>query len=181
MTIIRGSIGVTHRPASWKVNLDAWIIQIGTQSRYNHTGIVTDVVYNSRTGRPDTVQVIEAAGGGVRKRWLPVGSKAAAEWVFEDSHRITPEQREILASEAEKFMGWPYDYSDIAWFVWRFLSGKVRRRPAKVQADEKVICSELVSWSMFAAGISPWPEVQFGDISPGDIADWIFRQESERL
>lgn len=181
MTIMRGSIGVTHRKGFWTHDQDAWFIQFGTQSRYNHTGIVTDVVYDSDTGKPSMVEVIEAAGGGVRKRWLKKGTKAASEWVFEDSEKITPAQREILASEAEKFMGWPYDYKDIAWFIWRFISGKFQQRPAKPQADEKVICSELVSWSMYAAGISPWPEVAFGSISPGDIADWIFCSESERV
>ncbi len=174
MAIIRGSIGVTHRKGFWTHDQDAWLIQIGTQSRYNHTAIVTTV-------RPGAVEIIEAADGGVRKRWIKSGTKEAGRWSFEDNDKISLQQREIIASEAEKFLGWPYDYKDILWFVWRFLSGKVRQRPAKPQADQKVICSELVSWSMYSAGISPWPEVNFGSISPGDIADWIFQQESERV
>jgi len=165
-TPIVGSIAVTYRDASWTHNLDAWLIQVGTRSRFNHAAIVSAVV-------GDSISVIEAAGKGVRERVL--SKDELSRWRFESFDFITTAQREIIVAEARKYIGWPYDYSDILKFIRRFWTGKVTARSSgrPDYADDKVICSELAAWCMFVAGIDPWPTTAFGAVSPGDIAEWM--------
>jgi len=164
-----GSIAVTYRDASWTHNLDAWLIQVGTRSRFNHAAIVSHIE------NYDKITVIEAAGGGVRERVLT--DEELPRWRFESWHWITLPQRQAITTEARKQIGVPYDYLDILKFVRRFWTGKVEGH-TRDYSDGKLICSELVSWCLHKAGINPWPKIAFGAVSPGDIAEWIFDVEN---
>lgn len=160
-----GYIGVQSVPnASWFHRRDAWLIQIGTRSRYNHTAIVR-VVDGNR------IQVIEAAGGGVRLRWINGDDPI---WIFANPGLTYPQLYEMV-TEALCNIGFPYDYRDIAKFIVRFWTGKIPRRTKPDYADDRVICSELVAWCLHKAGVDPWPDRAYGAVSPGDIADYLFQ------
>lgn len=166
---IAGSIAVEHNVAAWTHHLASFLIQVGTQSRYNHSAVVSRVEGGS-------VYIIEAWSSGVRERRLY--RSEIAHWRFEADASITATQRAEIVKAARGFMGEPYDYGDIVRFVWRFWTGKIRKRE-KGQSDGHVICSELVARAMYAAGINPWPGVAFDAVSPGDIADWMFSLTDE--
>lgn len=161
MRVLPGYIGVQMRPAHWRgPNRDAWFIQIGTRSPWSHAAIAISEV---KAGR---VHVIEAAGGGVRKRWI---NPTNGEWMWFDFN-MSRQQAWRVVHEAYRNMGLPYDYMDIAKFVLRFWTNKIPRRTRPDYADDKVICSELVAWCLYRAGVDPWPDRAFGAVSPGDIA-----------
>ncbi len=163
---LAGLVGVQHCPhASWSHRRDAWLIQIGTRSRFNHAGVAV------RTRDDGAVEVIEAAGGGVRRRWVDPADKT---WLFVNPG-LNQLQRTVMVREAERNLGLAYDYGDIARFVLRFWTNKIPRRARPDYADDRVICSELVAWCLHVAGVDPWPDRAFGAVSPGDIADWLLR------
>ena len=173
-----GAIGVNRRESSWQHNVDAQLIKLGTLGRWSHAAIVTAVDPTSTR-----VRVTEAAGGGVRHRWIDALDPG---WRFDRVPWITTPMRQTIAVEADRYLGWPYDHVDIARFVWRFWTGKVpRRKPGRPDyADDRVICSELVAWCMYVASqkhteprLDAWPTTAFGAVSPNDISDWMFTEE----
>ncbi len=169
--IVPGCVGVRRRPSSWTHNVDAHLIKLATFGRWNHAAVVTAV----DAGR---VQITEAvAPGGVRRRWLRPGE----DWLFETLPTISPAQLARIAAEATALLGAPYDMADVLRFVWRFWTNKAPRRKRPDYADDRVICSELVAWSLHVAGIDPWPRVAYGAVSPNDIADWILREASHAV
>lgn len=164
MRPVPGSVAVVHVPAGWTHNVEWYVIQTGTQSRYNHTGIVSRVV-------GEHVWVIAAEAGGVRERLLL--PEELPYWRFEADPTITSAQRERMVQEAQSLLGTPYDWMDILKFIVRFFIGRVTTE-RKDYADDRVICSELVAWCLYVAGIDPWPTTAFGAVSPGDVAEWMF-------
>lgn len=164
MKPVPGSVAVVHADAGWRHNLDAYAIQIGTQSRFNHCAIVSRVIL-------DRITVVEAMGRGVRERVLHADE--LPHWRFEADPTISTAQRLQIVQEAERLIGTPYDYTDIAKFLVRFLVGRVTTEK-KDYADDRVVCSELVAWCLHVAGINPWPTTAFGAVSPGDVAEWMF-------
>lgn len=164
MRPVVGSVGVVHARAGWLKRFDCYVIQIGTQSRYNHTGIVSRV-------EDDMVAVIEAAPGGVRERILEPDE--LPDWRFEVDPSISPLQRVQMLAEARRLLGFPYDFMDILKFIFRFFTGRMTTT-RKDYSDDRVVCSELVAWCLHVTGIDPWPTTAFGAVSPGDIAEWMF-------
>lgn len=155
-----GSIGVEHGTA-WA----SLAIQWGTRSRYNHTLVCESVQADG------SVVVIEAAGGGVRRRSITPDRE-----VWDDFH-LTEDQRQVIVREAQRCIGFPYDWHDIASFIWRFNRVKITKKPYPDHPDGRLICSELVAWCLRQAGVDPMPGVAAGEVSPGDIADFMFRHE----
>ena len=164
MKPVPGSVGVVHVPAGWLHSPEWYVIQIGTQSRYNHTAIVSWV-------DGEDIWVIEAAAGGVRERVLL--PEELPNWRFEADPTISSEQRAQMVLEADRLIGTPYDWMDILKFLVRFFIGRVSSK-RRDYADDRVICSELVAWCLHVAGIDPWPHTAYGAVSPGDVAEWMF-------
>lgn len=155
-----GSIGVESGKA-W----ESLAIQWGTRSRYNHVTVCEEVHDDG------TVTVIEASGGGVRRRKVPADRDV---W---DDVEMTAKQRAIIVREAQRCIGIPYDWKDIASFIWRFNRVRITGKPYPDHPDNRLICSELGAWCLRQAGIDPWPGIAAGEISPGDVADWMFRSD----
>jgi len=49
----------------------------------------------------------------------------------------------------------------------------LRGRRSDDHPDSKLICSELVAWSYREAGVDLFPGVAPGDVSPGDLAEYL--------
>lgn len=164
MRPVMGSVGVVYAVAGWRSHFDQYAIQIGTQSRYSHTALVSQV-------KGDQVWIIEADPKGVRQRVLH--PQELPYWRFEADPAISTGQRTRMVMEAETLVGTPYDWWDIVKFLVRFFIGRVTT-VRKDYADDKIICSELVSWCLHVGGIDPWPGTAYGAVSPGDVAEWMF-------
>lgn len=152
-----GDFGVTAG-SGWAM----WFVRLGTFSRYGHAAVAVE------TDALGGVTVIEAAGGGARRRRVAPGSfvwSAAA---------LTAQQRHAIVEAATGCLGLPYDWADIIRFIPRFWGARLRKRSPD-HADDRLICSELVVWVYRQAGVDLAPNVAAGDVSPGDLADWITR------
>ena len=153
MTPVPGCIGV-QRNAS----LVGLAIQFGTRSRWNHAGILEDVF-------PDgTGAVLEAQPGGFRRTIVQL-----SDWSF-DPLDLPLASRIAIVEFARQCMGLPYDWSDIASFVWRFNRVKIFDAPYPDHPDDRVICSEAAAWAFrMGTGLDPWPGIAANEISPGDV------------
>jgi hypothetical protein len=127
-------------------------------------------------GHPELVGVIEASGGGVRRRWV---RKDRCVW---DTMQMSEAKRLVVVESARECINIPYNWWDIAKFALR-IGRTARRIPGPPYhydedfPDKRVICSELASWCLRQAGVDPLPGVRSADISPGDIADFLFRND----
>jgi hypothetical protein len=155
-----GSIGV-ESSKHWQ----SLAIQWGTRSRYNHV-VVAETVHDD-----GTVTVIEARPGGAGRRTVKAEDEV---W---DDFELSPEQRQTIVRSAQECLGIPYDWRDIAGFIWRFNRVKRTGKPYPDHPDNRLICSELGSWVLRQARVDPVPGVACGEISPGDLADFMFRHE----
>lgn len=159
---VAGSIGVVSEPAFWLRHPVVFLIDAATDSRYDHTAIVTRVEGKG-------VYVTEAWWPKVRfrklRRW------EIKRWRFEADPRITPSQRAQIVRAANHHLGEGYDVLDLFRFVGWVLTGK--RPERKPERRDRIICSELVARALFAAGVNPWPKVAFEAVSPADVAEWM--------
>lgn len=112
------------------------------------------------------VMIAEATQHGVRLR-----DAAEDEFLWSDIPMTEQQQNDIVLYAAGA-KGRPYDWRSIAGFVFRFWGAKIRGR-SDDHADDRVICSELVVWAYRAAGLDLFPGVAPGDVSPGDLAEWM--------
>lgn len=137
-----------------------WCVRLGTLSRYGHACVAI--------GTPDDgmVQIVEAMPEGVRIRASAVG-----EWTW-GNVELTDTQRMDIALIATAEEGKPYDWGSIAGFVLRHFGAHLRGR-SKDHPDTKLICSELVAWAYREAGVDLFPGVAPGDVSPGDLANYL--------
>lgn len=155
-----GSIGVVSEK-HWA----SLAIQWGTRSRYNHVVICESV-------NPDgTVTVIEARPGGAGR------AAYRADGPVWDDFTISAFQRNQIVAAAQQCIGIPYDWVDIASFIWRFNRVKTGSKRYPDHPDNRLICSELGAWCLRQARIDPMPGISAGEISPGDLADFMFRHE----
>lgn len=150
-----GDFGLT-RGVGWAM----FCVRLGTLSRWGHACVAV--------GEPvdGLVQIVEAMPDGVRMRTAPVG-----EWTWSNV-ALTAGQRATIVGTALSEVGRAYDWPSIAGFVLRRLGWKIRGRSAD-HPDEKLICSELVAWDYRQAGADLFPGVAPGDISPGDLAQYL--------
>lgn len=150
-----------------------YLVRLGTFSRYGHAVICVGQNHDG------SVQIIEAAGRGARLRRVQPRDLVWSAFV------MTSVQRQTIVKSAQQCIGIPYDYGDIAMFVTRSLGVKVQRLgralrlnqdvSTKDHPDDKLICSELVVWCYRQAGIDLALGIAAGDVSPGDLADFIVR------
>lgn len=143
--------------------LAMWAIRHGTASRYGHAAVCIGL------GEGLQPLVVEAMPDGARTRWVD-----EKEFVWSNLP-LTLEQRYAIRSYALKCIGLPYDWKAILGFVIRVWKAKWSTG-SDDHADDKLICSELVAWAYREAGFDLSPGTAPGDVSPGDLADWLFRQ-----
>lgn len=137
-----------------------WCVRVGTLSRWGHACVA---VGDAAAGQ---IQIVEAMPEGVRTRTSPVG-----DWTWSNV-ALTDAQRDHIAGIAFSEVGRPYDWGSIAGFVLRHFGAHVRGR-SNDHPDDKLICSELAAWSYREAGVDLIPGVAPGDISPGDLAQYL--------
>lgn len=137
----------------------AWLIRLGTFSRYNHACVVVGV---------EPLQIVEAMGEGARQRACGVDEFT---W---SRCQLTDGQRADIAAGARECIGLPYDYRDIAGFVLRFFGRRTRLFPSTDHGNSHLICSELVAWTYREGGHeAAIQSVAAGDVSPGDLGKHI--------
>lgn len=168
MTTQPPAVNGGHLGFSQGTSLVDKVIQYGTASRYNH--VVVSIEDEKRDG---TILVVEARTDGAKLRYVK-----ADRFVWDDV-KLTNTERKAIAQAARECEGLPYDWSDIVRFIFFHRLGKVRGW-TKDRADDKVICSEIGAWALARAGVYPFGAIAPGDISPGDLADWAFRNDERR-
>jgi hypothetical protein len=137
----------------------AWLIRLGTFSRWNHAAVVVQV---------DPLRIVEAMGSGARERDCGVDEFT---W---SRCQLTDGQRSDIAVGARECIGLPYDYRDIVGFVSRFFGRKTRLWPSHDHGNDRLICSELVAWCYREGGHeAAIQSVAAGDVSPGDLGQHI--------
>lgn len=163
--------------AAWRRNRSNRVqaaICVGTLSRYWHACVIVAVAAGPGVPAlaPRRVEIVEAAQGGARTRWV---NEDEFVWSRCD---LTDEQRGRIVAEALACLGLPYDWRDIARFLLRFFGSTIRGRSGD-HPDDRLICSELVAWCYRQAGheAAPSADIAPGDVSPGDLADHITRGE----
>jgi uncharacterized protein YycO len=136
------------------------VVRLGTFSRYGHACICQGVDAGGRAW------VIEPMPHGCRRRLAEVG-----EFVWSDVD-LTATQAEQIVEYAQTTIGIGYDWRAIAGFVGRFWGAKIRGK-SDDHADDRLICSELVVWAYRGAGVDLCPGKAPGDVSPGDLDQWL--------
>jgi uncharacterized protein YycO len=136
------------------------VVRLGTFSRFGHACIAEDVA------DPAAIVVIEPMPTGCRRR-----TAHPREFVW-SALDLTDEQRDTIVRYATTTVGLPYDWVSIAGFLLRFWGGKLRL-PSSDHPDRKLICSELVVWAYREAGVDLAPGRPPGDVSPGDLDQFL--------
>ena len=161
-----GDFGLT-KGKSWAM----FVIRHGTASRYGHAAVVLHV---AKAGPQEgMVLVVEAMPNGARTRYVDPD-----EFVWSNLP-LTDEQRNTIYLKAISCIGLPYDWKAIIGFVLRVWKAKWTTG-SDDHADDKLICSELVAWAYREAGFDLAPGTAPGDVSPGDLADWLFKYGLDR-
>jgi uncharacterized protein YycO len=143
-----------------------WVTRIGTLSRYGHACLALDYPWTN-VDNQRMIRIIEAQPRGARVRNAKVSE-------FRWSNVIlTDEQREKIVERGLQCEGFPYDWPAILGFAARHLGYRLRIIGSKDKPDAKVICSELVVWAYQAGGLDLGQGKAPGDVSPGDLADYL--------
>lgn len=153
-------------------NWAMWVIRVGTLSRYGHACVALsdpwlDGDVENPMGPQEWIRVVEAQPGGAIIRNRRTSSFRWSNIV------LTETQRELIATRALATEGIPYDWPSIIGFAARVWGHKLRLIGKKDHPDDKMICSELVVWAYLAAGIDLGQGKPPGDVSPGDLADYL--------
>lgn len=137
----------------------AWLIRVGTRSKYNHAFLVVD----------EYGGIIEADPGGARRAML--ADYRADAIVFDVNEPITDEQRARVVAKATTLLGTPYGWTDIARLALRCAGVKWRWLTAAADNERAMICSQLVAACGEAAGLD-WDcgRDNPAAVTPGDLA-----------
>jgi len=138
----------------------AWLIRLGTRSKYNHAFVVMDSV-----GR-----IIEADPGGAR--WAHISDYGNDCKVFNTTEQLTDEQRTKICDKAQVLLGTPYGWTDIVRLSLRCLGLQWRWLTQRADDEKAMICSQLVAACGQAAGVD-WlcGREAPAAVTPGDLAD----------
>lgn len=168
MTDLTGQFGLStiSGRVGWWVGLGQFLV--GDGSRFSHAFVVVGD------------HVVEGMPGGAKLtplRYYTTGAKAPVT-VF--SHLpLTPLQRISIVKEAISLVGTPYSFADylaIALDHWGIRPKWLRRYIAN---SGHLICSALVDRVYARAGIQLFDDGRdYGDVSPGDLADYLIRNGS---
>jgi hypothetical protein len=141
-----------------------------TASRYGHAAICLGMGGGGFTGM---ALIVEAMPDGARTRWVEPD-----EFVWSNLP-LTEVQRNAIYVKALSCVGLPYDWKAIIGFAIRVWKAKWSTG-SDDHADDKVICSELVAWAYREAGFDLAPGVAPGDVSPGDLENWLLKYNLDR-
>ena len=147
--------------------LAMFVIRHATASRYGHAAVCVGL---ERSGH---VAVVEAMPDGARIREV-----SPDEFVWSNLP-LTEQQRRDVSAYALNCLGFPYDWKAIIGFAIRVWKARWSTG-SDDHADDKLICSELVAWCYREAGFDLAPGTAPGDVSPGDLADWLFKYGLDR-
>lgn len=138
-----------------------FLVRVGTLSRWGHASVCVSAPDDD--GR---VKIVEAMPEGVRMRM-----STPTEWTWSNV-ALSEAQRAVVVGAALGEVGKPYDWGSIAGFILRHFGAHLRGG-SKDHADDKLICSELVAWVYRLAGEDLFPGTAPGDVSPGDLAQYL--------
>lgn len=148
------------------VKTKGWVgklIRLGTMARWNHTFIYIG-----------DGNIIEANPTGVEIK--PVTEYSLIAW---NQHEVlSDKQRMRIVEEAQKLVGRPYGFLDIANLILRILGLKILANTSllnKMAERYGVICSELVALSYKAASIT-LIDKPANIVTPGDLAERLMYQ-----
>jgi hypothetical protein len=143
-------------------SLAMFVIRLGTFSRYGHACVALN------DPDPDgTIRIIEAMPEGARIRLAGLDEFRWSNIILAD------DQRDAIATRAEVTEGIPYDWPAILGFVAATVGYKLKLIGRRNAPDAKMICSELVVWSYLAASIDLGLGKAPGQVSPGDLAEYL--------
>ena len=165
----KGDFGLT-RGDSWAMT----VTRFGTLSRYGHACVAVSDPWDEPNSdqlliRNDQklIRIVEAMPTGARVRVVRLD---AFRW---SNVILVQEQREVITGRALSCVGIPYDWPAILGFVAKVLGLKLHLLKSRDHPDAKMICSELVVWAYLAAGIDLGQGLAPGDVSPGDLAEYL--------
>lgn len=138
-----------------------FLVRVGTLSRWGHACVCVSAP--TEDGR---VQIVEAMPDGVRMRLSGPG-----EWTWSNV-TLSEAQRAVIVGTALDEVGKPYDWGSILGFILRHFGAHLRGG-SKDHPDQRLICSELVAWAYQQAGADMFPNIAPGDVSPGDLAQYL--------
>lgn len=151
--------------AGWWVNLGQALIR--DSSRFTHAFVIVS-----------SEHVVEARPGGAKLTPLThytTGSKAAETVI--STLELTPVQQNRIAQEALKLVGVPYSFADYLSLALDHLGFRPKWLRKRIKDSGRLICSQLVDLCMLRAGIHLFDDGRDpGDISPGDLADFLIRR-----
>lgn len=153
--------------AGWWVGLGQFLI--GDASRFSHAFVCV--------GNGEVVEAMPGGADLTPLSYYTEGPKAAVT-VFSDLD-LTDDQRITIAATARALINTPYNFLDylvIALDHWGIRPKRLR----KYMADRgHLICSQLVDLCFLRAGVHLFEGVDPGDVSPGDLADYLIRYRRE--
>ena len=158
---------MTPRPGDFfVVRTNGWaarLIQLGTFSRWNHSGIYVGAG-----------NIVEAQPSGVTTNHVDEYPAADVVWSTLD---LTDAERTAVCAYALTHRGQGYGWADIAALAlvafgirWAPLDNYARR-------DDRLVCSQLVAYAYDAAGsrlgdLDPWT------VTPGDLAELLTERKA---
>jgi hypothetical protein len=138
------------------------------RSEVSHAGVVVE------GGSIEQAKIVEAAGRVAKRHLLPrYGKRSHTEVAFYRPLNLSPEQRAVIVSAAEDYVGRDYSYFKIVLHLldWILQGAYFFRRLGGI--DDYPICSWLVAKAYAKAGktfgVAP------GAASPDDIWDFVTR------
>lgn len=90
---------------------------------------------------------------------------------------VTERERSRMLIEAQNLLGTRYDYLQIIGYIVRKLFG--RKGSGRFNSPNKLICSELVSRAVYAAGITNKKDELY-DLTPNQLYDYLEYLGKER-
>lgn len=154
MTYLPGDVALARSNG-----IPAWLIRLGTRSRYNHARLVV-------TERGGTV---EAMGSGAVRGHVHKGDVVVRP-------PLTDEQRNAIPAIGDSLIGTPYGWLDVAALglaQFGILLPSVKRR---IERPDRLFCSQLVDYAWTLAGFHAYDDGRTPqDVSPGDLEELAFR------
>ncbi|MDX3260812.1 hypothetical protein PV336_16465 [Streptomyces sp. MI02-2A] len=149
-----GSFVVIRTGGLW-----AWLIRLGTFSRYNHAAIA---------GRDGLL--VEADPSGARYNHIENYPKSRY-----NAHTAIPEAtREQIWQNAVGLLGRKYGWLDIFALSLSFFGLRFGWIADRIKRQDRLICSQLVVLAYAQAGVYLFDDGRLAqDVTPGDLADLL--------
>ena len=140
-----------------------WCVRVGTRSKYGHA--VMCVGYGPGL---DTATIVEAQPSGAVQRTLTPAETFAITWF---TAAPPPNVRGPLVTQARRLVGIGYGWTDIAALAaWHVLGVRWRWLDARINREDRLICSQLVALAYDRVCIELVPGHLPCEDTPGDLA-----------